>query len=184
MTPHGHFNWNEFVTRDAERAKRFYQETIGWTYEPRPMPGGGTYWTAIMDDAPVGGIFPASGPGYETVPDGWMPYLAVDDVDARVKKATAAGATLMRPIFDIPDVGRLAILMQPAAPGSAGSRRSCKRNREAVSCRHPSRFRPAPRRCATATQAARPPASPPRDNQRHRTGRNHRPECRRRLRRP
>ncbi len=37
-----------------------------------------------------------------------MSYLAVDDVDARVKKAIAAGAKLMKPIFDVPDVGRIA----------------------------------------------------------------------------
>jgi predicted enzyme related to lactoylglutathione lyase len=34
-----------------------------------------------------------------------------------VKKAVAAGATLMRPVFDIPDVGRLAILLQPGGAG-------------------------------------------------------------------
>jgi predicted enzyme related to lactoylglutathione lyase len=117
MTPHGHFNWNEFVTRDPERAKKFYSETIGWNWEAKPLEGGGTYWIALMDGVPVGGIFPATGPGYETMPDNWMPYLAVDDVDARVKKAVAAGAQLMRPIFDIPGVGRLAILMQPGGAG-------------------------------------------------------------------
>jgi predicted enzyme related to lactoylglutathione lyase len=42
-----------------------------------------------------------------------MAYLAVDDVDARVKKAQGLGATLMRPIFDIPGVGRIAILKEP-----------------------------------------------------------------------
>ena len=46
-----------------------------------------------------------------------MSYLAVDDVDARVKKATAAGAKLMRPIFDIPGVGRIAILTEPGGAG-------------------------------------------------------------------
>ncbi|SFM15531.1 hypothetical protein SAMN03159423_5728 [Bradyrhizobium sp. NFR13] len=117
MTPHGHFNWNEFVTRDPERAKRFYQETIGWTYQAKTLTGGGIYWIAMMDDVRVGGIFHAEGPGYANVPDGWMPYLAVDDVDIRVKKAVAAGATLMRPVFDIPDVGRLAILLQPGGAG-------------------------------------------------------------------
>jgi predicted enzyme related to lactoylglutathione lyase len=112
MTPHGHFNWNEFVTRDPERAKKFYAETIGWTYQARPMPDGGTYWLAVMDGVPVGGIFPAEGPGYENMPDNWMPYLAVDDVDSRAEAAVAAGAKLMR-IFDIPEVGRLALIIQP-----------------------------------------------------------------------
>ena len=42
-----------------------------------------------------------------------MPYLAVDDVDARVKKAVAAGAKVMKPAFDVPEVGRIVILMEP-----------------------------------------------------------------------
>jgi hypothetical protein len=46
-----------------------------------------------------------------------MAYLAVDDVDARVKKAQTAGATLMRPIFDVPGVGRIAILREPGGAG-------------------------------------------------------------------
>ncbi|MEI9803684.1 MAG: hypothetical protein WDN48_03365 [Pseudolabrys sp.] len=46
-----------------------------------------------------------------------MSYLAVDDVDARVKKAVAAGAKLMRPAFDVPGVGRIA---HPYRTGGAG----------------------------------------------------------------
>jgi hypothetical protein len=42
-----------------------------------------------------------------------MPYLAVDDTDSRADKAVAAGATLMRPLFDIPGIGRIAILKEP-----------------------------------------------------------------------
>jgi predicted enzyme related to lactoylglutathione lyase len=117
MTPHGHFNWNEFVTREPERVKRFYADTIGWTFQEQKQPDGACYWVALMDGTPVAGIYPAMGPQFEGVPDNWMPYLAVDDVDDRVEKAVAAGATLMRPIFDVPDVGRLAILMQPGGAG-------------------------------------------------------------------
>jgi predicted enzyme related to lactoylglutathione lyase len=46
-----------------------------------------------------------------------MSYLAVDDVDKRTAKATAAGAKLMRPIFDVPNVGRIAILKEPGGAG-------------------------------------------------------------------
>jgi predicted enzyme related to lactoylglutathione lyase len=38
------------------------------------------------------------------VPEQRLAYLAVDNVDARVNKATAAGATLKRPLFDVPGV--------------------------------------------------------------------------------
>jgi uncharacterized protein len=113
---HGTFHWNELMTRDVERAKKFYQTTIGWSFDAMPMEQG-TYWIAKMGDRPVGGIFPLPSPQFDGVPESWMSYLAVDDVDARVKKATAAGAKLMKPVFDVPNVGRIAIL---AEPGSAG----------------------------------------------------------------
>jgi hypothetical protein len=116
MTAHGHFHWNELVTRDVEKAKKFYGDVIGWTFDGMPMPDG-TYWVAKMGDQPVGGLFPIAGPQWEGVPEHWMSYLAVDDVDARVKKATAAGAKLMRPAFDIPGVGRIAILTEPGGAG-------------------------------------------------------------------
>jgi predicted enzyme related to lactoylglutathione lyase len=38
-------------------------------------------------------------------------------VDKRVALATKAGATLMRPIFDVPGVGRIAILTEPGGAG-------------------------------------------------------------------
>jgi uncharacterized protein len=116
---HGSFFWNELMTRDVERAKRFYQSTIGWSFDPMPMPDGGTYWQAISDGKPVAGIFSLNAPAHDGVAESWMSYLAVDDVDARVEKAVKAGAKLMKPIFDVPRVGRIAILMEPGGAGVA-----------------------------------------------------------------
>ena len=114
---HGTFHWNELMARDIAAAKKFYADTIGWTYDGMPMPGGQTYWVAKMGDQPVAGLFDISGPDCKMVPDGWMPYLAVDDVDARTKKAVAAGARVMKPAFDVPGVGRIVILMEPGGAG-------------------------------------------------------------------
>ena len=117
MWSHGTFYWNELMTRDVEKAKAFYGASIGWTYDSMPMPEGGTYWIAKMGDKPACGIFSISGPAFEGVPESWMAYLAVDDVDARVKGAIAAGATLMKPAFDVPGVGRIAIIKEPGGAG-------------------------------------------------------------------
>jgi uncharacterized protein len=117
MATHGHFHWNELLTKDVERAKKFYQQAIGWSFENMPMDDGAAYWVANIGGQPVAGIFPTNRPGFEGVPEAWMSYLAVDDVDARVKKAEAAGAKLMRPIFDVPHVGRIAILTEPGGAG-------------------------------------------------------------------
>jgi predicted enzyme related to lactoylglutathione lyase len=62
-------------------------------------------------------MFPLASPQFDGVPESWMSFLAVDDVDARVAKAVAAGATLVMPVFDVPDVGRIAMLREPGGAG-------------------------------------------------------------------
>ena len=116
-TPHGTFYWNELMTRDVEKAKKFYAEAMGWSFEAMPGDGGGTYWIAKMGNEPVGGLFDISGPEYKGVPESWIAYIAVDDVDARVKKATKAGAKVMKPAFDVPGVGRIVMLLEPGGAG-------------------------------------------------------------------
>jgi uncharacterized protein len=114
---HGQFYWNELRTRDAERAKTFYAETIGWSFAGSPTPDGETYWVASLDGKPVAGLFPLASPRFDSVPESWMSFLAVDDVDARVAKAVKAGAELVMPIFDVPGVGRIAMLREPGGAG-------------------------------------------------------------------
>jgi len=114
---HGTFYWNELMTRDVARAKKFYADTMGWSFDAMPMPGGGAYWLAKSGGEVVGGLFDISGPEYKGVPESWMPYIAVDNVDARVKKATAAGAKVMKPAFEVPNVGRIVMLREPGGAG-------------------------------------------------------------------
>jgi uncharacterized protein len=114
---HGTFYWNELMTRDVEQAKKFYAATLGWSFSSMPMPGGGTYWLAEADGTPVAGLFEISAPESKGAPESWMAYIAVDDVDARVKKATKAGARVMKEAFDVPGVGRIAMLLEPGGAG-------------------------------------------------------------------
>ena len=110
---HGRFFWNELMVHDLDRAKSFYKQTLGWTFDPMPMAGGGTYWIIKSSGQLVGGVFEMTDPAMQQKPEGWMGYIAVDDIDVRTQKALAAGAQLMKPIFDIPEVGRTAILREP-----------------------------------------------------------------------
>src|SRR6202050_3013662 len=114
---HGTSYWIELMTRDVERAKKFYAQTIGWTFEAMPTPDGSTYWLANMDGEAGAGIFDIRGPQDGQVPESWMAYRAVDYVDARVQQAVKAGAKVMKPAFDVPGVGRIAILTEPGGAG-------------------------------------------------------------------
>lgn len=114
---HGKFYWNELMTRDVTRAKKFYGDTMGWSFDEMPMGGGATYWVAKMNGEPVGGIFDISSPDFKGVDESWMSYIAVDDVDARAAKAVKAGGKIMKPAFDVPGVGRIVILTEPGGAG-------------------------------------------------------------------
>lgn len=109
---HGIFHWNELMTRDPEGAKSFYGDTVGWDFEAWQMEES-TYWVCKMGDMPVGGVFDMNGPEFEGIPPHWFSYLEVDNVDERVERATRAGAEIMRPLFDVPGVGRIAIIKDP-----------------------------------------------------------------------
>lgn len=112
MAEHGHFYWNELMTRDVDRAKRFYGETIGWSFSSMPMEDG-TYWVAMAGDKPVGGMMEMKGDRFEGVPPHWFSYVAIDDVDGRLSKVKAAGGEVIRPVFEVPGVGRIAIIKDP-----------------------------------------------------------------------
>lgn len=114
---HGAFHWNELRTRNVEQVKKFYADTIGWTFQRTSTPDGSDYWLALEGGIPVAGVFQLTSPRFDAVPESWIAFLAVDDVDKRVAKAVRAGATLMMPIFDVPDVGRIAMLTEPGGAG-------------------------------------------------------------------
>jgi predicted enzyme related to lactoylglutathione lyase len=114
MTPHGHFHWNELMTRDVAAAKKLYADALGWTFDEMPMPDGTLYHICLADGQTVGGLFDITDkPDMAQVPASWMAYVAVDDIDDRLAKAKVAGAQVMGEPFDVPGVGRIAMVMQP-----------------------------------------------------------------------
>ncbi|MEM8876301.1 MAG: VOC family protein [Pseudomonadota bacterium] len=113
-TPHGHVHWSELMTHDPEAARTFYEETLGWTFSEMPMPGGGAYLLAMGNgERPIAGIFDLRGEAdYADTPSGWMTYVAVDDIDDRIKKAEAAGGKVLQAPFEVPGTGRIAMILQ------------------------------------------------------------------------
>ena len=110
MAQHGCFVWNELNTRDPEAAKQFYGAVFGWTFDSMPMPEGGTYWVGRVGETAAAGLFTMSGPHFEGVPEHWLAYVEVDDVDKRVVEVAAKGGTVLRAPWAVPGVGRIAII--------------------------------------------------------------------------
>ncbi|MGR4001053.1 MAG: VOC family protein [Alphaproteobacteria bacterium] len=111
MASHGHFHWNELMSWDAEKATQFYTKTLGWQFDAMPGPNNTTYYVAKDGDKPIGGIFSLNKEEHGDVPENWFAYIAVDNVDARVEKVSAAGGKVLRPPFDLENIGRIAIVL-------------------------------------------------------------------------
>ncbi|RMH42745.1 MAG: VOC family protein [Alphaproteobacteria bacterium] len=111
---HGKIWWSELLTRDPAAARDYYAEVAGWTFETMPM-GEREYFVASRHGAPVAGIMDMTGvPGMDAVPPHWFTYVAVDDVDEAVRRTRARGGEVKNDPFDVPGIGRIAIVTDPA----------------------------------------------------------------------
>jgi predicted enzyme related to lactoylglutathione lyase len=112
---HGTPIWYELMCRDPLDARRFYEAVVGWKIDAAPAPGSTMDYRMISaGDGMVGGVFTLTD---EMCQQGaspcWLMYLGVDDVDACVAPITAAGGQVLLPAFEIPNVGRIAMLSDP-----------------------------------------------------------------------
>jgi predicted enzyme related to lactoylglutathione lyase len=115
----GVFLWDELLSPDVAASKRFYTEVFGWTTSEMNMGelgmGEGFVYTMFKrsEDDPMGTAGLMKKPGEMPGPAVWIPYLATDDVDASISKATELGAATLVPAMDVPTVGRVASLADP-----------------------------------------------------------------------
>jgi uncharacterized protein len=98
--------WAELSTPDSATARAFYATALDRPVRDMEVPGF-DYATVKADDADVAGIW-----GTAVERAHWTAYFAVDDTDAAVGRAEAAGGSVVRPPEDSP-YGRFARLADP-----------------------------------------------------------------------
>ena len=110
----GYVAWSELMTHDTKAVRDYYAATCGWTFQTMKMENGQDYFVAMRDGQGVAGIMDMAGiPGYENMPAHWFTYLGVADVDAEVAKTEEMNGTVVRPPFDVPGIGRIALVKDP-----------------------------------------------------------------------
>ncbi len=113
--PVGAPSWFELGTTDPSAAVRFYGELLGWHAVNTPLPDGSVYTIFVQDGCEVGACF---GLMPEQLAQGvrphWGVYFRVEDVDAVVARALAAGGGVIVEPFDVMQHLRMAVLTDPA----------------------------------------------------------------------
>jgi predicted enzyme related to lactoylglutathione lyase len=110
----GSFCWIELSTTDQNAAKKFYSSLFGWAVKDEPM-GPDSVYTMFQLGARDAGAACTLWPEQRAagVPPHWMLYIAVENADASASHAAKAGGTVLKPAFDVMDVGRMAVLQDP-----------------------------------------------------------------------
>jgi hypothetical protein len=112
--PQGDFIWYELMTPDPDRAKDFYDAVVGWTIGEGAPEFNGYRMINTSDGKTAGGVLPLTDEmqrhGARPI---WLGYIHVPDVDQKVASIEAAGGKALMPAFDIPGVGRIAMVTDP-----------------------------------------------------------------------
>src|SRR3712207_4666628 len=106
--PPGTFSWAELATSDADAAKAFYTQLFGWEYEDNPVPDDQVYSMARRDGHHVAALFSSDQPPH------WNCYVTVTSADETAQAAKDNGGAVMAEPFDVREVGRMAVIADPA----------------------------------------------------------------------
>ena len=99
----------ELNTADVAKAKSFYGKLFDWKLEEVPMPEG-SYTMIQVGEGTGGGLMKHPIPG---APSAWLAYVLVDDVKAATSKAKSLGATVMKDVTEVMEMGWFSIITDP-----------------------------------------------------------------------
>jgi len=93
--------WVDLQVDDLAKAQAFHEALFGL----------GGYIMCEVQGRPVAGIGPKMGP--PETPNAWTTYIASEGADETANKINAAGGMVLAPPFDVMDVGRMAVGVDP-----------------------------------------------------------------------
>jgi uncharacterized protein len=103
--PNPLIHW-ELMVSDVEKAKSFYTKVFDWTFT-----AAGPEYTMIQSGTQPNGGMMQRPPGVEM--SSLNSYFQVDDLDRTLREAVDAGATVIVPRMEVPDVGWFAMFLDP-----------------------------------------------------------------------
>jgi len=109
----GALQWTELLTGDPTRAASFYGKVFGWKHELWPSPESASYHLFLRGGAMAGGMTPIT-PEMGGTRTAWVSYFNVENADTTALRAAGLGGKIAIRPETVPDVGRYAVLVDPA----------------------------------------------------------------------
>lgn len=103
-------SWVELSSPDTDASIEFYGQLMGWNATEPGSPETGGYRMFQQDGQNIAGLMGKMQPDQPTA---WATYISVADADETAEKVTAAGGSVMVPVMDVMDIGRMAFFADP-----------------------------------------------------------------------
>lgn len=118
MPEHGMFCWSEFAVTDLEKCRSFYEKVFGWQFKKSESTGSEMEYlefSSFGGDQEDGALYQMKAEmfGGQLPPAHVAQYVAVDNVDESLEKAKGLGGNVVFGPYDIPNVGRMAVINDP-----------------------------------------------------------------------
>ena len=105
------YSWAELNARDVSASLPFYRDVFGWALHASDSPDM-PYTEFQVDGRSIAGATEMSPMAPAEMPNYWLVYFGVDDVDASTATAVKAGGKEMLAPMDFPG-GRMALIADP-----------------------------------------------------------------------
>jgi len=105
------YGWGELNARGVDKVLPFYRDVFGWTLKSSGDPSF-PYTEFLVDGESVAGATEMSPMAPAEMPNYWLVYFNVGDVDAAAATAEEAGGKVMLAPLDFPG-GRMAMIADP-----------------------------------------------------------------------
>lgn len=105
----GKFVWFDLYTTDIVQATRFYDAVFNWSFE-RTDPESGKVKNILFDHKRIGNVIERKDKAEGSQ---WLSYISVRDTDAVFNRAVSSGGSKFIEPRDMPDRGRVAVVLDP-----------------------------------------------------------------------
>jgi len=106
----GKVGWLDVTVPDAQKLRDFYKRVVGWQATEVEMGGYADYVMAPPSGGDgVAGICHARGNNVG-LPNAWLPYFTVADIDASARQVEVLGGRLRTPIRSMGSQGRFVVI--------------------------------------------------------------------------
>ncbi len=105
----GKMGWLDVTVPDAQKLRDFYKRVVGWESTDVEMGGYSDYVMGPPGADGVAGICHSRGNNVG-LPNAWLPYFTVADIEASARQVEVLGGRMRTPIRSMGSQGRYAVI--------------------------------------------------------------------------